>query len=81
LIVGVADVVAVEVFELGEIEAGGGAADAGEVERGDHLLGRKDLLVAMAPAEPDQIVAECRGQITQGAVGIDAERAMALGEL
>ena len=50
---------------------------AGQVERVDHLLGREDLLVAMAPAEPDQVVAQRRRQVAHGAVGLDAERAVA----
>ena len=53
---------------------------AGQVEIGDHLLGGKYLLVAMAPSEPDQIIAQRRRQISQRAVGIHAQRAMALGE-
>ena len=78
---GGADVMAVEIFQLGEIEARRRAADLRQIERGDHLLGREDLLVAMRPAEPDQIVAHRRRQIAHGAVGIDAERAVALGQL
>ena len=53
---------------------------AGQVEIGDHFLGRKYLLVAMAPSEPDQIIAQRRRQISEGAIGIDAERAVAFGE-
>ena len=73
-----ADVVAVETFELGEIEPRRRAADLRQVERRDHLLGRDDLLVAMAPAEPDQIIAQRRRQIAHGAIGVDAERTVAL---
>ncbi len=76
----VANVVAVEILELGEIEARGRAADLRQVERGDHLLGGKNLLVAMTPAEPHEIVAHGSRQVAHGAVGVDAERAMALGE-
>ena len=43
-----AHVVAVEALELGEIEARRRAADLRQVERRDHLLGREDLLVAVA---------------------------------
>ena len=53
-----ADVVAVQVLELGEIEARGRAPDRVEIEPLDHLLGRHDLVVAVAPAEPHEIVAQ-----------------------
>ena len=76
-----AHVVAVEVFELGEIEARRRAADVVEIERLDHLLGREDLLVAVAPAQADEIVAQRVGQVAHGAVGVDAERAVALRQL
>ena len=52
-----------------------------EIEGLDHLLCREDLLVAMRPAEPHEIVAQRHGQIAEPAIGIDPERAMALGEL
>ena len=42
------DVMAVEAFQLGEIEARRRAADLRQVERRDHLLGGEDFLVAMA---------------------------------
>ena len=74
-----AHVVAVEALELGEVEARRRASDLRQVERRDHLLGRKDFLVAMAPAEPHQIVAHGRRQIAHRPIGIDAERAVALG--
>ena len=35
----------------------------------------------MRPAEADEIVAHRLGQVAHGAVGIDAERAVALGQL
>ncbi len=40
VIVGGADIVAVQIVELGEIEAGRGAADGVEIEPADRLLGR-----------------------------------------
>ncbi len=76
-----AHVVAVEAFELGEIEARRRAADLRQVEGRDHFLGREDFLIAVAPAEPHQIVAHRRRQIAHRPVGIDAERAVALGKL
>ena len=45
------------------------------------LLRRHDLVVAMRPAEADEIVAHRLGQVAHGAIGIDAERAVALGQL
>ena len=47
----------------------------------DHLLGGEDLLVAMAPAEAHQIVAQRLRQVAHAAIGLDAERAMTLREL
>jgi hypothetical protein len=70
----------VQILELDEIEPCRRASDRIETEPLDHLLGRHDLVVAVAPAEPDEIVAERRRQIAHGAIGIDPERAMTLGE-
>ena len=72
---------AVEIFELGEIEAGRRLADSIQAEPLDHLFGREDLVVAMAPAEAREIVAHRLGQIAHGPIGLDAERAMALRQL
>ena len=47
----------------------------------DHLPGGEDLVVAMAPAEPRQIIAQALRKEAHGPVGLDAERAMPLGEL
>src|SRR6185312_10119712 len=47
---GRANVMAVEVLELGEIEASRRASDLRKIEGADHLLGGEYLLVAMAPA-------------------------------
>src|SRR5829696_2965697 len=81
LVGGPADIVAVEVLELSEIEPRRRAADLVEGEGVDHLVRREDLLVAVAPAEPDEVVAQRRRQIAKRAVGIDAERPVALREL
>ena len=56
-IAGFAHVMAVEVFELGKIEARRRAPDLRQIEHRDHLLGRKNLLVAVAPAQPDEVIA------------------------
>ena len=71
---------AVEVLELGEIEARGRAADGVEIEPADHVLRRHDLVVAMAPASRTNSCARPPGD-THRAIGIHAKRAMALGEL
>ena len=53
-----------------------------EVEPCDGLVAADDLVVAMAPAEPQQIVEQGLGQHAQlVAIGIDAERAVPLGKL
>ena len=72
---------AVHILELDEIEARGRTADGGQVEGGDHLFGREELAVALAPAEAHEIIAQGGGQIAHRAIGVDAERAMTLGEL
>ena len=72
---------AVEIFELCEIEPRCAAADRRQIEPFDHLRGRHDFIIAMAPAQPHQIVAQRLGQIAHGAIGLDAERAMPLGQL
>ena len=46
----------------------------------DRLIARDDLVVAMPPAEPQQVVEQRFRQDAQFvAVGIDAQRAVALG--
>ncbi len=53
-----------------------------EIEPFHRVLAADDLVVAMAPAEPEQIVEQGLGQDAElVAIGVDAERAMALGEL
>ena len=76
-----AQIVRVEVGELHQVEARGRAADARQVEPFDRLLGRDDLVIAMAPAQPQQVVAQRRRQEAHVAIGIDAQRAVALAEL
>ena len=80
-VAGRAHIVAVDVLELGIVEARGRAPDGRQIERGDQLVGGEEFLVAVTPAEPRQIVAQRRRQIAHRAVGVDAERAVPLGEL
>ena len=56
-VVCLADVLPVEITELGKVEARRRFTDVGHVEPGNRLFGRKYLVVTMAPAEPRQIVA------------------------
>jgi len=52
-----------------------------EIEGLDQFVAREKLLVALAPAEAREIIAQRRRQIAHRAIGVDAERAVALGEL
>ena len=72
---------AVEIVQLCKIEAGRCPADSIEVEPGDRLLGRYDLLVAVAPAEAEQIIAQRLGQIAELTIGVHAQSAVPLGQL
>src|SRR4051812_4084659 len=73
---------AVEAFELLQVEARGRAADMVEVEPFDGVVAGDDLLVAMAPAEPEQIVEQGLGEDAERvAIGVDSERAVPFGEL
>ena len=47
----------------------------------DRLFGGDDLLIAMAPAQAQQVVAHRGCQIAHIGIGLGAERAMALGKL
>ncbi len=69
---------AVEAFQLGKIEPRRRASDLRQIKRGDHFLGGEDLLIAMGPAQSHQIIAQRHRQVTQRAIGIDAERAVTL---
>src|SRR5947208_16492689 len=57
------------------------AFDRRQIERFDHLLGRENLLVTMAPADPHQIIAQRERQIPHRALGIVAECAVALRQI
>ena len=72
---------AVQTVELGEIEPRGGAADGIDIEPLDGLLGRDDLVVAMTPTEPEEIIAQCFRQIAEVAIGVDREGAVAFRQL
>ena len=78
---GFADVMAVEIVQLLVIHPRRAFADGFEIEPFDRLRGGDDLVIAMAPAQPQQIVAHGLGQIAHVAIGLDRQRAMALGQL
>src|SRR4051812_3782325 len=56
LVVGLAKIMAVEALELLEIEARRRFPDVVEVEPFNRLVAADDFVVAVAPAEPEQIV-------------------------
>ena len=68
----------VDAVELGLVEPRGAAPDIGDVEPVYRILGRDDLVVAVAPAEPQQVIAQRLRQIAEFAVLLDADRAVAL---
>jgi hypothetical protein len=80
-VIGGAQIMPVDILQLGEIEARRRAMHLRKIEGVDHFLRREKFLVTLAPAEPHQIIAQRLGQIAHGAIGVDAERAMALREL
>ena len=54
----------------------------GEIEPACGVLARNDLLVAMAPAQAEEVIGQRFGQDAElVAIGLDAERAVALREL
>src|SRR4029077_18088496 len=57
-VAGLADVMSIEIFKFGEIKSRRRAADLRQIEGRDHFLSREDFLIAMAPAQPHQVVAQ-----------------------
>lgn len=81
-IVGLAQVMPIEIVELGKVETRGRLAYVDHVEPLDRLLAADDFLIAVAPAKTQQVIEHGFGQYAQlVAIGIDAERAVALGQL
>ena len=68
----------VDAVELGFVEPRGGAPDLGDVEPADRVLGRDDLVVAVAPPEAHEVVAQRLRQVAQFAVLLDPDRAVPL---
>ena len=75
----VLEVLLVDPVELLRIEHGARAVDRVQVEQLDHPRGVEELLVAVRPAEPDEVVQERLRQVAVGGVLHDADRAVALG--
>ena len=63
LIVRLADIDAIEVVQLGVVHARRGTTDAVQIEQPDRLLAVQHLDVAVAPAEPQQVIAQRLGQV------------------
>ena len=69
----------IEIEQFRQIEPGRALADIGNIEPGDGLFAAYELIVAMAPAEPQQVVEKRFRQNPElVAIGIDAQRAVAL---
>ena len=72
-----ADEVGVDGPQLLQIKPGGGLVDAVEAEQPDGFVLGEDFLVAMAPAEPQQVGLHAFGQVAQVAVDGRRQGAMA----
>ena len=80
-VVGLKQVMAVEAGQFVEVEARRRLAHGIQVEPGDGLWAGNDLVVAVAPTQAQKMVAKGFGQIALLAIGLDAQRAVALGKL
>ena len=80
-VVSLAKVDAIQVLHLGEVQTRRRAADGIQPEPGDGLVGADDLVVAVAPAQAQEVVAQGRRQVAHVAIGLDAEGAVALRQL
>ena len=69
----------VEVFQLLQVEPRRRLADPGEIEPAYRILPRDDLVVAVTPAEPEQVIVQRFGQDSHVvAIRFDSHRAMPL---
>ncbi len=66
------DIVPIQIIELLEVEPRRALVDAVDVEPSNDVLRRHDLIVAVAPAEAHEIVAQGRRQIAHSAIFFDA---------
>ena len=81
VVVHLPDPVRIHCLQLCRVETRCALVHVVDVEPPDHILGRHDLVVTMAPAEPSEVVAQRLGQDAHRAIGIRAERAVPLGQL
>ena len=81
VVVALLDVVHVEVVELVKVEAGGRLGAPIQAEPLDGLLSGEDLIVAMCPREPGQVVTHRLGEVPHGLILLAPNRPMALREL
>ena len=80
VVAGFTDEVSVDGAELLQIKPGRGLVDAFEAEQPDGFVLGEDFLVAMAPAEPQQVGFHAFGQVAEVAVDGRRQGAVALGE-
>ena len=80
-VIRLADVMRIDAVELGLVEARCTPPDIRDIEPLDRLLKRDDLLVAVAPAQAHQVIAQRFRQVAHLAVGLDADRTMPLRQL
>ena len=65
---------AIEIFELLEVEPGRAFADMADIEPFDRLIAADDLVVAMTPAKPQLIIEQGLGEDAEVvAIGIDPQ--------
>ena len=62
----------IQIIELLEVEPRRAFVDAVDVEPSNDVLRRHDLIVAVAPAEAHEIIAQRRGQVAHRAIFFDA---------
>ena len=72
------DVVLIEPAELVVVEGGGRTIHVGDVERRNHLVTREDLLIAVRPAQPRELVEQRLRQISVVAELHHPDRAVTL---
>ena len=66
--------------EFFRVEARRRLVHVGDVEQADHLVDAKNFLVAMRPAQPNEVVEHRLGQVALLLVLADIDGAVALGQ-
>src|SRR3546814_5267073 len=81
-ILGLPNIMAVQIFQLLQIETRRRSADAVQIKQFDRPITRNDFLVTIAPAEPQQIIGDSFRQHSHIiAIGITAQGSVTLGKL